>query len=310
MPAVVFDVGFCAQDVGELLFRTRRDGLVDLELGDGRAVQAGSGLLRGVLMVGRQGEPFGRLHPQRIPLGGCAAMDPGSRERDTAASDTAILASTDDTKEFTYTENVISFTVSIQGESATVRNEEELTISCAAMGPPVRPSVLLQLLGEHHDDPAGPANVGEFVDIPVCGHTAKRMAPVSRGNLQSCVDVVNGEGDAVHTDLVGTGGTRIDRFWVDVLEEFKATVTVWGLQQCNPGVVAIESDRSVGPLATDRIPADDGESEVSEKGDRCLEVANSDANVLQFDGHALHVTKTDRRDPAGLELAQIASTYV
>ena len=40
--------------------------------------------------------------------------------RDAAAMETAILSSGDDTKEFTYKDGVISFTVSIQGESATV----------------------------------------------------------------------------------------------------------------------------------------------------------------------------------------------
>lgn len=40
--------------------------------------------------------------------------------RDAAATDTAIMASTDDTKEFTYKDGLISFTVSIQGESAIV----------------------------------------------------------------------------------------------------------------------------------------------------------------------------------------------
>jgi hypothetical protein len=41
-------------------------------------------------------------------------------QRDAAATDTALMASTDDTKEFTYKEGLISFTVSIQDKSATV----------------------------------------------------------------------------------------------------------------------------------------------------------------------------------------------
>jgi IS30 family transposase len=35
-----------------------------------------------------------------------------------------------------------------------------------------RPSVLLQFLGEHHDDAAGTADVGELVDVLVRCHTA------------------------------------------------------------------------------------------------------------------------------------------
>ena len=40
--------------------------------------------------------------------------------RDAAATDAAVMASTDDTKEFTSEEDLISFTVIIHGESATV----------------------------------------------------------------------------------------------------------------------------------------------------------------------------------------------
>lgn len=41
--------------------------------------------------------------------------------RDQAATDTALLASTDATKEFTYNDGEISFPVSIAGSSAVVR---------------------------------------------------------------------------------------------------------------------------------------------------------------------------------------------
>jgi len=41
-------------------------------------------------------------------------------QRDAAATDTALMASTDGTKEFTYRDGLISFTVGIQGESASV----------------------------------------------------------------------------------------------------------------------------------------------------------------------------------------------
>ena len=98
----------------------------------------------------------------------------------------------------------------------------------------------------------------------------------------------------MHADLVGTGGLRLDRFGVDVLEELKATVTVWRLEHRDVGVVAIKADGSVGPLTTDRVTANDGEAEVGEKGDRCFEVANGDTDVLEFDGHELHATEPGR----------------
>jgi hypothetical protein len=84
---------------------------------------------------------------------------------------------------------------------------------------------------------------------------------------------------------------------VDVFEELKATVTVWRLEHRDIGVVAIKADGGVGPLATDRVTADDRQTEVGEKGDRCFEVANGDADVLKFDGHAVHATEPGRLAP-------------
>ena len=52
MLAVVFDVWLRAHAVGDLFLRTRRDGLVDLEFGDGRLVRARNVRLMGVLVVG------------------------------------------------------------------------------------------------------------------------------------------------------------------------------------------------------------------------------------------------------------------
>src|SRR3978361_112668 len=78
---------------------------------------------------------------------------------------------------------------------------------------------------------------------------------------------------------------------MDVLEELKATITIWRLEHRNVGVVAIKADGSVGPPATDRVAADDRETEVGEKGERRREVADGDADVLEFDGHASHATE-------------------
>ena len=53
-------VRFRPQGVGDLLLRTRRNGLVDLELRYGRFIRAGNVVLRRVLRVERHGESFGR----------------------------------------------------------------------------------------------------------------------------------------------------------------------------------------------------------------------------------------------------------
>ena len=73
--------------------------------------------------------------------------------------------------------------------------------------------------------PPGPRSV----DVLVGGHAAKRAASVLRRDLKSFVNVVDGERDAGHTDLVATGRPGLDRFGVDVLEECEATATAWGV---------------------------------------------------------------------------------
>ena len=73
---------------------------------------------------------------------------------------------------------------------------------------------------------------------------------------------------------------------MNVFEELEAAVAVWRLEHGDVGVVAVEADGGVGPLSTDRVTAEDGQPEVGEEGDRRFEVADGDADVLQFDGHA------------------------
>src|SRR3954454_22766593 len=64
------------------------------------------------------------------------------------------------------------------------------------VAPPSPPwSVLVQLLGEHHQDAAGAMDIGELVDVSVGGHAAQRMAAVPRCDLEGLVDVVYREGD-------------------------------------------------------------------------------------------------------------------
>ncbi len=108
-----------------------------------------------------------------------------------------------------------------------------------------------------------------------------------RGDRERVIDVVDGEGDAVHPDLIGECWLRLDRVGVDVLEELELAVAVWCLQNGDPGVVAVQADSSVGPLTADRVTADDRQAEVGEEGDRFFDVANGDADVLQLDGHGL-----------------------
>src|SRR5215211_7428987 len=85
---------------------------------------------------------------------------------------------------------------------------------------------LLQFLGEHHEDAAGAAEVGELVDVLVGGDAAKRVTAVSGGNLEGGVDVVDGETDAVHADGVRLDGLDLDRVRVHVLEHLNTTIAV------------------------------------------------------------------------------------
>ena len=170
----------------------------------------------------------------------------------------------------------------------SARGKRLVGVDVADAGDPA--CVLLELLGEHHDDAARAADVGQLVDVLVGRDATQRVAAVPRGDLEGLVDVVDREGDPVHADLVGQRGLRLDRVGVDVLEELEATVAVRGLEHRDVGVVAVEADGGVGPLAADRVAAEDGQPEVGEEGDRRLEVADGDADVLELDGHASHAT--------------------
>lgn len=57
-----------------------------------------------------------------------------------------------------------------------------------------------------------------------------------------------------------------------------------GLEHGDVGVVAVEADGGVGPVATDGVTADDGQTEVGEEGDRLFEVADGDADVSSLTG--------------------------
>jgi hypothetical protein len=138
--------------------------------------------------------------------------------------------------------------------------------------------------GTRVDIRADEVPVGISADVPVGRHPAQRVATVPRGDLEGLVDVVDREGDAVHAYLVGSGGLRLDRVGVDVFEELEATVAVRRLEHRDVGVVALEADGGVGPLATDRVTAEHGQPEVSKEGDRRFEIADGDADVLKFDG--------------------------
>src|SRR3954447_8473249 len=87
-------------------------------------------------------------------------------------------------------------------------------------------SALLQVLGEHEDDAAGAADIGELVRVLVGRHAAQRVAAVPRGDLEGLIDVVDREQNTMHADLVGPSGFRLDGVGMDVLEELEATVAV------------------------------------------------------------------------------------
>jgi hypothetical protein len=117
------------------------------------------------------------------------------------------------------------------------------------------------------------------------------------GYLEGLIDVVYREGHAVHANVIGTRRVRFDRLRMDVFEELESTMTVWGLEHRDLGVVSIQSDGSICPLAADRVAADECKTEIGEKGDCCFDIANSDTHILKFDGHALKATKAERLPP-------------
>ena len=124
---------------------------------------------------------------------------------------------------------------------------------------------LRQVLGEHHEDSAGAAEVCEFVCVVIGHHTSQRMASVPCGYLEGLIDVVNREGHAVHAYVVGPSRVRLDRLGMDVFKELESTTTIWRLEHRDIGMVSIKSHGSIGPLAADRVTADKCQTEIREK---------------------------------------------
>jgi len=104
---------------------------------------------------------------------------------------------------------------------------------------------------------------------------------VSGRDLESGVQIIDLQGDAVHPDLVGEGRPGRDRRGVDVLEQLDASVPVRGAEQRDPGVVAVEPDGCVRPLPADLVGAQEGEAEVGEEGDGGVQVTDGDADVFK-----------------------------
>ncbi|GAA4284168.1 hypothetical protein GCM10022261_16990 [Brevibacterium daeguense] len=57
-------------------------------------------------------------------------------------------------------------------------------------------------------------------------------------------------------------------------------------------MVAIEADGRVGPLAADRVTTQNRETEIGEEGDRGLQVAHGDSDILKLDSHGLRLAST------------------
>lgn len=116
------------------------------------------------------------------------------------------------------------------------------------------------------------------------------------GDVESFVEVIDGEGDSMHADLVGLGRFRLDGLGVDVFKEFEEAAAIGRLEHGDLGVVPVEAHRGVSPLSIDYLAADDGEAEIGEERDRFLKVADRNANVLEPDGHASTLSRLYRAE--------------
>jgi hypothetical protein len=107
---------------------------------------------------------------------------------------------------------------------------EPLTRTARIRIPDAVESALAEILGEHHEDAAGAAQVGEFVEVLIGCDSAERVVAVAGSNGEGGVDVINRERHAVHPDLVGLRGLGVDRRRVDVLEKLNLAAAIGGLQ--------------------------------------------------------------------------------
>ena len=70
-----------------------------------------------------------------------------------------------------------------------------------------------------------------------------------------------------------------------VLEHLNTIIAVGCLEHGDVGGVAVLTDGGVSPLAADPGASEHRQAEVGEEGDRGVQVADGDADVIEFDRH-------------------------
>lgn len=117
---------------------------------------------------------------------------------------------------------------------------------------------------------------------------------MARGDLKRRLNIVHREGNPVHPNLVRTGGLRLNRVRVDVLEQLEAPRAVGSPKHRDLRMISIEPDGGIGPRSAHSVTPDEREAKIRKEGDGRLDITNGDAHVFQRDIHALNDT-----DPCG-----------
>ena len=146
-----------------------------------------------------------------------------------------------------------------------------------------------QLLGEHHEDAAGAADIGELVDVLVDRHAARPRQPcraaISRASSMSSTEKAT---RCMPISLGRVGFVSIAS-GVDILERLGAAAAV-GVEHGDVCVVPVEADGGVGPLLTVSRPRTVRPRSV-EKAIIASEVADGVQNVARGLMGCVHATE-------------------
>ena len=97
----------------------------------------------------------------------------------------------------------------------------------------------------------------------------------------------------MHADGVRLDGLDLDGVRVHVLEHLDMAIAVGCLEHGDVGGVTVQADGGVSPLAADPGASEHRQAEVGEEGDRGVQVADGDTDVLEFDGDGSQASARD-----------------
>ncbi len=157
-----------------------------------------------------------------------------------------------------------------------------------------------EFLGQPNDNALGAADVGEPIRVLVLHYLAYQFGAVGKQARDDFVDVIDGEHDAAHSELVHRSVLRptSDRVRRVELVQLDPSVSVRCAHQREGSTDVLKANETIYGGALDGRLALQLESEFEKEGLHGFEVVDDDEDVVQsLDSHIPSIAETVRGGP-------------